>query len=83
MKMNNKVTVRQDETKPIPVEILASSIVETAKGVKRINASALSRKALVVLLCDYTKYSKYQVEAVLRGLDELERMYLKKDSKRG
>lgn len=83
MKMNNKVTVRQDETKPIPVEILASSIVEIAKGVKRINASALSRKALVVLLCDYTKYSKYQVEAVLRGLDELERMYLKKDSKRG
>lgn len=61
----------------VPIEILATSIVAIADAVKRLNATRLTRTALVVLLVDVTQLSKRDVKKVLDALDVLESVYLK------
>lgn len=72
------LTVTQDEENPISKEVLASAVVKIAQGVKRMNATPLNRRAVVVLLADQTRIAKSTVERVLNGLDNLEFTYLKK-----
>jgi len=72
-----KVHVKQVPEAEVPVEILASSIVQVAAGMKRINESRLTRKALVVLLVHDTGLGHGAVSTVLDSLDSLEATYLK------
>jgi hypothetical protein len=71
------VTVKQNDEAPVAVEILAESIVQIANGMRRINASRLTRGALVVLLKDATGLAKHQIITVLNALDRLEAVYCK------
>lgn len=59
------------------VEILAQSIVDISEGMKRINASRLSRRALVVLIKDATGVPIKTIETVLNGLSGLQATYVK------
>jgi len=64
----------------VPVEIIAQAIVDIGKGMKRLTASRLSERALVVLLKDAcgSDVSIHSIEKVLRKLGDLERIYIKK-----
>lgn len=67
----------QPPADPIPVEILAQSIKDISEGFKRMDASRLSRKALVLLISEHSGVGRNQVTYVLNTLAELERIYLK------
>lgn len=82
-----KVFVKQDELKPVPVEVLAESVRAISDGVKKLRASNLNDKALVLLIQHASPAVIYgykrnpitaqQVRAVLEGMESLEREYLK------
>ena len=78
-----KVKIVQKENDEVPVEIIASSIVEIAKGMERINKSRLTREAIVTLISDKSKVAKGTVNIVLNNLDALERNFLKKKLPKG
>lgn len=83
-----KIVVKQDEKKPIAVEVLAHAITEIAQGVRKLRAGPLNDAALVLLIehaaprpsggYRVTKVGKREIKAVLDGIDALEATYLKK-----
>lgn len=77
-KMHKKVEVKQDPEKPIPAELMAQAIVDIADAMKKLNASRLTRAAIVTLIKDKSGIDKNKIEIVLNNLDELERNWLKK-----
>lgn len=60
------------------IELIERAIVEISASMKRINATRLSRRALVTLISDDAKLGKGIVETVLNSLEQLEATYLKK-----
>lgn len=75
------IEVVQDETSPVANEVLAQSVVRIAEGIKKLNATPLNRKGLVVLISAATGVSRSTVDRVLSGLDTLEATYIKKKTK--
>lgn len=82
------IIVKQDENKPVPVEVLAESIKAIAEGFRKVKAGPLNERAVVLLVqhaCPNvgTGYrskrpvTAKEVRAVLAGLESLEREYLK------
>ncbi len=65
-------------TPEVPAEIIATAIAQIAEGMKALNNSRLSRRAVVVLIHDQSKISKRQIEIVLNNLTDLEADWLKK-----
>lgn len=76
--MTRAVTVKQDPENEIGAEIIAKSIVDIADAMKKINATRLSRRALVILISSNSKLPMSKVELVLNNLDALADIYLKK-----
>lgn len=76
MKMSKQVVVKQPE-KPIPTEVLADSIKAIAEGMRKMNASSLSRRGLLVLLKDYSGVSMNEIDRVLDCLSQLDKRYCK------
>lgn len=72
------VEVTQDDEAPVPVKVLAQSILEIAKAAKKITQAGLKEETLVLLIHDYTKLSRANVRAVLRCLPDLAEIYLEK-----
>lgn len=73
-----KTAVKQTPEKEVPAEVLATSIVTIADGMRKLRASRLTERALVALLQDATGLSQRNIKTVLVGLDDLERMYVKR-----
>lgn len=71
------IKVTQDPESPVPVEIMAQSIMEIGAAVKRITRSRLNRKALVILVSHASKQPQYIVERVFDSLESLEKTFLK------
>lgn len=44
--------IKNDKDKPLPVEIIAESIVEVAKGFRAMRNSRLTRRAIMILIKD-------------------------------
>ncbi len=74
----SKIAVVQKPDDEVPTEIIASSIRDIAAGMKKINAGALNRHALVLLLRHSSGCSARDVSAVLDSMDRLALTYLKK-----
>jgi len=82
-----KINVKQDD-KPVPVEVLAQSIIAIAQGVRKLRAGPLNDNALVLLIehaaprpsngYRVNKVGKREIKAVLDGIDALEATYLRK-----
>lgn len=72
-----KVVVKQDAEKPVEVEVLAQAIVDIANAGKRLAASRLNRKAVIVLLAHDTGLGQGTVRTVLEGIESLQSTYLK------
>jgi hypothetical protein len=83
-----KIIVKQDIESPLPTEILAESIKSISDGIKKLRSGRLNETALLLLIkhaAPTVKTGKYtrehvtpkQVRAVLEGMEQLEREYLK------
>jgi hypothetical protein len=71
------VKIKQDEINPIPVEIIAQSILDIAESMKQIDNSRLKRSAIVALIHDRSGINKGTIEVVMNNLSALEQNYLK------
>ncbi|NEU94791.1 hypothetical protein [Bradyrhizobium uaiense] len=54
---------------------LAEAIAKIAGGFDRLQKSGLNRKAIVILLNDWTGVGKRDIERVLSGLADLPKVY--------
>lgn len=83
--------VNKDETKPMPVEVLAESIKAISDGVRKLRSGPLNDKALLLLIQSAApavggKYGSQKIgmtdiRVVLEGMESLEATYLKKKPK--
>lgn len=67
-----KVAIVQELEKPVAPEIVTSCIVEIAWGMKQLNATRLTRRAIVTLIHEHSKIARKHIEIVLDNLDSLE-----------
>jgi 2-phospho-L-lactate guanylyltransferase (CobY/MobA/RfbA family) len=74
MKATPVVKQKADET-PVNEEVLAQSIVSISASMKKLLKSGMNRKAIIVLVQDYTKLSKSEITRVIDALDDLARVY--------
>lgn len=74
-----KVAIKQTEPE-VPTEIMADAIVAICQGVRKLRLGRLNDKALLLLIQNATPGNVPQraIKAVLDGIDNLERMYLRK-----
>jgi len=82
-----KLVLKQDAEKPVPVEIIADSIVSISDGLRKLRAGRLNDRALILLIQHASPMagagrlrkpiSAKEVRAVLEGIESLEREYLK------
>ena len=87
-----KIDVKQPEGGNVPVEILADAILVIAEGIKAMRAGRLNDRALVLLIQHASPTPKgmhskpisaKEVRAVLAGIENLEREYLKPKASAG
>jgi hypothetical protein len=69
--------VPENPDEPMPVEIIEQAIVDIAAGMKKLNSTRLTRKAIVTLLHASSNVNKGTIEVVLNNLEDLERNWLK------
>lgn len=60
---------------PETTEILAEAIVRIGDSVRKLNESGLNRKAIVLLLHDYSKVGKKDIETILDAMPRLRGWY--------
>lgn len=71
------VVVKQDEEKPVEKEILAEAIVSISKAMKKMLATGMNRRAILVLVHDYHhgNVTKSDIGLVFDALDSLAETY--------
>lgn len=69
------------EINPETAKELAAAIRRIDKAVSDLQSSGLNRKALVVLLNESTGVSRRDINAVLNGLESLEKEFLEPEKK--
>lgn len=76
--MAKKIKVIQKEgEKEIGPEIIAQSIVEISKAMRRINNSRLTRDAIVTLIARKSGVGRENIDVVMNNLTDLENTWLK------
>jgi hypothetical protein len=75
--MKAKIVQPVPPKEEVPVEVIATSIVQISDAMKAINNTRLTRKAVVALIHDHSKLPKKTIEIVLNNLSELEKTWLK------
>lgn len=74
-----KTKLVQDQNKPeIPAEIIAQSIEEVAKGMRKLSSGRLNARALQLLIRDASGVGLEEISKVLLAVENLDRRYLKK-----
>lgn len=77
MKQKGKVKVVQDKDETVTTEIIATAIRDISGSIKAIRSGRLKESAVVVLLNHSTGVPMVKIKAVLNGIEDLERTYLK------
>ena len=76
------VVVKQPDppAEQVPVQILASAIVEIATAFKKVEAGPISQRALVLLIQDAcgSRVNKEQIKLVLDTLPQLAQIYVRR-----
>lgn len=75
------IKIKKTEGAEESVELLAQSIIQVAEGFEAMKKSALSERALIVLLQDGIgagNITKSQIKLVLEALPRLKAWYIKK-----
>lgn len=73
-----KVEVKQQPNEEVPATVMAKSIVEIANGMKKLNSTRLTRRAIVTLIHENSKVARSTIEVVLNNLESLESTWLKR-----
>lgn len=68
---------QQPDVPEVPAEVIAQSIEAIAAGMKKLNTTRLTRRALVILLAEQSHVNRGEVIKVLDALDALEKTWLK------
>lgn len=76
MKKSN-VTIKKDLENPEPVEIIAKSIIKIADAMEQIEASPLTRRAVVCLIKDQSGLPARDINMVLNCLNDLKKDFIK------
>jgi hypothetical protein len=71
------VTVKQNPEKPIEPQILAEAIVAIAGAARKLAASGLNKKAIIILLSASSGVVKRDCTIVLDHLEYLAKQYTK------
>lgn len=79
---DQKLKVKRAEIDPVPFEVLEQEILGIAEGMRRINATRLSRKAIVALIHANSGIAKRTIEVVIENLENLEGNWLKPKPKK-
>lgn len=75
-------SVKLDEQEPETVEIIAKAIIDIGDGVRKMQKSRLTRRAIIVLIHDSCNgVGKPAIKVVLDCLDDLENTYIKGSSR--
>jgi hypothetical protein len=85
MAIERDIKIKQDEEKPIPLEILATSIIEFEKATRRMASAGLTDRAIALLLQDAIpgNMSILAIMATLKYLPKLADIYLRRQPKAG
>lgn len=75
--MSERVKVKKSDP-PESKEILAEAIVNIGAAARKLEASGLNKKAIVILLQAQTKLPQRDITLVLDSLPQLERWYCRK-----
>lgn len=90
MKTNQpaKVKVIQNPEDQIPVAVLAEAITSISKGIKALRSGPLTERAIIILIeeaspgigpkCNRKSVGRPQIKAVLDGMSDLERQFVRK-----
>lgn len=73
----NNLTEAEQKAQQV-VEDIATTIAQLSRQVKSLLGGRLKEETIVILLANSTRLPKYQIEAVLKALTDMERDYLKK-----
>jgi hypothetical protein len=78
MAKKNPVTVETEEQKRNReiVEQIAGNVAALAKAVTALLNGSLKRNAIIILLASSSKLPQWQVEAVLKALESMEKDWL-------
>lgn len=72
-----QVTVKKNEENPEPDQVIADHLRRISEAMRRLDSGPLKRHTLVLLLHDYSKVSKRDINLILDGIEALEQTYLK------
>lgn len=70
-----KIKIVKNEEHPEPTEILAEAVIRIGENFEKLQKSGLNKRAIIVLVHDYTKISKRDIETVLDCLPKLKGWY--------
>jgi hypothetical protein len=76
------VVTQSPDVDPVPVEIIAESIVKISKAMEAISKTRLNRRALIVLISESSGTPRTHVKNVLDSLQQLAEDYLTKVPKK-
>ena len=68
-----------DERRETYLEIVASSVIKLADGIRKINDSGLTQRAIVLLLHDATGVNKKEIVKILEAAPLLAERYVRLD----
>jgi hypothetical protein len=78
------ITVKQNEEKNIPTEILADAIISISQGIKKLRSGRLNNTCLIILIQNAAPtfqgrpVAQRDIKAVLEGIDNLGKTYIRK-----
>ena len=77
--MKTETKVVKDPENIIPVEVFEQAIIDISKGIKKLNQSKLSKRAIYVLVQDSVPsgVGMTEIVAVISALENLEKKYIK------
>ena len=70
-----KIKVIKNEENPEPTEVLAEAVIRISENLQKLEKSGLNKRAIVVLVHDYTKVAKRDIELILESLAVLKGWY--------
>lgn len=77
MSAEKVIKIKRREIDPEPFEVLEHEILAIGEGMRRINATRVSRKAIVALIHANSGVAKRTIEVVIENLENLEENWLK------
>jgi hypothetical protein len=84
MPKNSPIKITQTEEVPMPVVVIAGHVAEISKGIKKLQSGPMNDRALFLLIQHAIPAQRggavsiRTIKAVIQGINDLERTYLKK-----